>query len=165
MAGNDRWEEPLPTITGRAWAFGMALSGADLLSARFAAAAPATARRHLFADLDVSFADRLGPGDVLIADAYRGSDGEARPALAALAAAGVVALVARTFDAAIDDAALAVRVVPVELDAPAFIHTGDRIRIDLDAGKVVNLSSGDRAAIKNLDEARRAALRALFARA
>jgi len=44
----------------------------------------------------------------------------------------------------------------------AFVHTGDRIRIDLEAAKIVNLSSGDRAALRGLDERRRAALRALL---
>ncbi len=161
--GERQWEEPLPTLTGRAWAFGIQLVATDVLPARFASAGAHAARAHLFADLDASLASRLSPGDVIVADEQRGTVDAAGPALAALAAAGVVAVVAHRFDPAVGDAALAAGLVAVTLDAPAFIHTGDRVRIDLDAAKVVNLSSGDRAAIRNLDDAYRAALRAMYA--
>jgi 3-isopropylmalate dehydratase small subunit len=153
------WETPLPTLTGRAWAFGTRLAAHDVLPARFATANPAAARRHLFADLDAGLAARLAPGDVVVAEEH---DDAAGPALAALQAAGVVALVGRTFPPTLERAALAAGIVTVALDAPHFVHTGDRLRIDLEAAKVVNLSSGDRAAIRNLDERRRAALRAMF---
>ena len=157
------WEEPLPTLTGRAWAFGIGLAASDVLPPRFARESPATAAAHLFGDVDATLAARLAPGDVIVAEEQRGDATVSPPALAALAAAGVIALVARQFDAAVVDAALAAGVTAVTLDAPAFIHTGDRVRIDLDAGKIVNLSSGDRAAIRNLDDGYRAALRMLFA--
>lgn len=156
------WERPLPTLTGRAWAFGMQLAATDVLPARFAAAGPSVSRRHLFADLDAGLAARLGAGDIVVAEEHEGTPAAARAALVALRAAGVVALVGRRFAPALEDGALAAGLVAVVLDAPTFIHTGDRIRIDLEAAKVVNLSSGDRAAIRNLDEPRRTALRAML---
>jgi 3-isopropylmalate dehydratase small subunit len=152
------WEEPLPTLTGRAWAFGIVLGIADLLPARYADLPPAEASRHVLRDLDAGLAARMRRGDVITVVDLRGA-GDAAAAFAALRHLGIVALVARRYDAGIEDAALAARIVPVALDAPAFIHTGDRLRIDLEAAKIVNLSSGDRAAIRNLDDARRAALR------
>lgn len=155
------WEEPLPTLTGRAWAFGMVLTAADALPDRFAALPPAEAARRVFTDLDAALASRLTSGDVVVVEELRGAAG-GEAAFAALRAAGVVAIVARRFDAGVEDAVLAAGVVAVSLDAPAFIHTGDRVRIDLEAAKIVNLSSGDRAAVRNLDDHRRAALRALL---
>lgn len=155
------WEEPLPTLTGRAWAFGMVLTAADALPARHAALAPAEAARHVFADLDPTLAARLRAGDVIVTDEVRGAP-DARAAFVALRAAGVVAIVARRYEPGVEDVVLAGGVVAVSLDAPAFIHTGDRVRIDLEAAKIVNLSSGDRAAVRNLDEPRRQALRALL---
>lgn len=168
MAGNGGdpqrdWQEPLPTLTGRAWAFGMQLAATDVLPARFATMTTTDARAKLFADVDPTFAARLAAGDVIVADAQRAGE-STRLASAALAVAGVVALVAREFDAAVTAAAFAAGIVPVTLDAPAFIHTGDRVRIDLDAAKIVNLSSGDRAAIRNLDDAFGNAIRAMLAR-
>jgi 3-isopropylmalate dehydratase small subunit len=140
----------------------MRLAATDVLPTRFANAAAAVARRHLFADLDAGLAARLARGDVLVVEEHTGTMDDARAAFTALALAGVTTLVARAFGAGIESAALASGIVPVTLDAPAFIHTGDRVRVDLDAAKIVNLSSGDRAAIRNLGDERRAALRTLF---
>ena len=155
------WEEPLPTLTGRAWAFGMVLSSADLLPARYADLPPPEARRYVLHDLDVALAARMRGGDVVAVEDLRAAPGAAA-AFTALRQIGIAALVARRYEAGIEEAALAARIVPVALDAPAFIHTGDRLRIDLEAAKIVNLSSGDRAAIRNLDDTRRAVLRDLF---
>lgn len=157
------WEETLPTLTGRAWAFGTRLDATHVLPSRFAAMSARGARPHLFADLAPSLAAAIVPGDVVVAEEHDGTAAAALPALGALHAAGVVALVGRAFAPSIERAALTAGIVTVTLDAPAFIHTGDRLRIDLEAAKVVNLSSGDRAAIRDLDEPRRAALRAMLA--
>jgi len=160
--GRPEWEEPLPTLTVRAWAFGTVLAATDVLPARFAVLTDREARAHLFADVDAGLAARLAPADVLVAEEHHGDDQAARPALAALRVAGVVALVGRRLSASITRAADAIGIVAVTVDAPAFIHTGDRLRIDLEAAKIVNLSSGDRAAIRNLTDAYRVVLRTLF---
>jgi 3-isopropylmalate dehydratase small subunit len=154
------WEEPLPTLTARAWAFGMALAPTDVLPSRYGDLPAREAARHVFGDLDAGLAARLAAGDAIVVDEVRGPVSSAP--FAALHAAGVVAIVARRYDDGVDTAALAARVVPVALDAPAFVHTGDRVRIDLEAAKIVNLSSGDRAALRGLDDRRRAALRAFL---
>lgn len=158
------WEEALPTITARAWSFGMPLAATQVLPRRFAAATAAAARTHLFADLDAALAARLGPGDVLVAEEHAGDDDAAAPALAALQAAGVRALIGRRAAPAVERAALAHGVLVLVVDAPASVRTGDRLRIDLDAAKIANLSSGDRAPIRNLGEAYRAAIRDLLER-
>jgi 3-isopropylmalate dehydratase small subunit len=142
----------------------MRLTSTDILPARFATASAAAARQYLFADLDGALAARIAPGDVVVAEVHHGTADAAAAALAALRASGVVAMAAREFAPAVEAAALAAGIVTVALDAPAFIHTGDRLRIDLEAAKVVNLSSGDRVAIRNLTDERRAALRAMFER-
>ena len=169
-AAGGPWEDPLPTLTGRAWAFGTVLAVADVLPPRFGTLVSQEAARHVFADLDGGLAARLARGDVVVVEELRptvaaaaADDGDAAltaAAFAALRAAGVVATVARLYGRALEEAALAAGIVPVTLDAPAFIHTGDRVRIDLEAAKIVNLSSGDRAAIRNLDDVRRNAVRA-----
>lgn len=158
------WDEPLPTLEGRAWWFGLRIDAAQILAPSCSGLPPAEARTHLFADVDASIAARFVEGDVLVAEEYGGAVSGVRPALAALGAAGVRALIGRVvpapFVAAADESGLAVLV----LDAPSFAHTGDRLRLDLDAAKVVNLSSGDRAPVRNLDEATRARLRLTLAR-
>jgi hypothetical protein len=49
------------------------------------------------------------------------------------------------------------------LDAPESIRTGQTVRVDIDGGRVVNLSSGDRYPIRNLGEELLATLRARLA--
>jgi hypothetical protein len=157
-------EEPLPTLEGRAWCFGLRLDAAEILAPTDAGRSPSAARARLFAALDASLAARLADGDVVVAEEYAGEPPYVAPALAALGAAGVQALlgrvVPRAFVAAAEEHGLAALV----LDTPSFVHTGDRVRLDLDAAKVVNLSSGDRAPIRNLDDVGRARMRVALTR-
>jgi len=153
-------KDRLPMLDGRALSFGLELSAADILAEPFATLAPAEARGHLFARLDATLGQRLGAGDVIVVEDLSGAASTAHPAMAALAAAGVTAIVARRIAAPVTEAAHAQNLVTLLVDTPSFLHTGDRVRLDLDAAKIVNLSSGDRVAIRNLDDDERAWLRA-----
>lgn len=157
-------EERLPTLDGRALCFGLELTAADILAESLAPLAPSEARQHLFADVDATLARRLGAGDVIVAEELSGAASTARPAMAALAAAGVTAIVARRLAVPVRLAADAQDLVTLLVDTPSFLHTEDRVRLDLDAAKIVNLSSGDRVAIRNLDDAERARLLLALAR-
>ena len=156
-------DEPLPTLEGRALCFGLELDAAQILGPAAAHDTPDDACRHLFATVDPDLAGRLAADDVIVAEEIAGTPETARPALAALAAAGVRALVARQFASDIMSAAQAYGIVTLVVEAPSFLRTHDRVRLDLDAGKVVNLSSGDRAAICKFADDERARLRAALA--
>lgn len=156
-------EDRLPTLDGRALSFGLELGAADILAESFVTLSPAEARRHLFASLDAALGQRLGAGDVIVAEELSGIASTAHPAMAALAAAGVTAIVARRIAVPVTEAAHAQNLVTLLVDTPSFLHTGDRVRLDLDAAKIVNLSSGDRVAIRNLDDDERAWLQAALA--
>ena len=77
----------------------------------------------------------------------------AAAAARALAAAGVIAVVAGSFAEGFAEAVLAAGVPPLEVDAPAIFHSGQRMRLNLEAGTIANLSSGDRQPIRNLTDA------------
>ena len=100
-----------------------------------------------------TLAQRLAPGDVLVAGHNLGCGEGGAPAAAALAAAGLGAVVAASFAAAFDEALLALDVPALAVDAPAIFHTGQQLRINLEAGTIANLSSGDRQPIRNLTDA------------
>ncbi|HZP40425.1 MAG TPA: 3-isopropylmalate dehydratase small subunit [Candidatus Binatia bacterium] len=155
---------PLPVLTGRAWAFADGLTAADILPARFAALPAAAAARRLFADLDATLAAAFRRGDVLVAGQHLGAGAEGPAAARALAAAGVIAIVAQSFAPGFDEAVLAAGLPPLEVDAPAVFHTGQRLRVNLEAGTIANLSSGDRQPVRNLTDALVARLRAVFGR-
>jgi 3-isopropylmalate dehydratase small subunit len=161
---DQRGEPRLPVLTGRAWTFIDDLAAADILPSRFAALSPPDAARQLFTDLDPTLAERFGAGDVLVAgqNLGRGPGGEA--AARALAAAGVIAVVAGSLAPGFADAALAAGLVPLEVDAPAIFHTGARMRLNLEAGTIANLSSGDRQPVRNLSDELLARLRERFGR-
>ena len=159
-------EDALPTLEGRALAFGLAVSVEDILAPAHAQLAPHECRAHLFARIDPTLSSRLATGDVIVAAEFRGEGVLARTAIAALAAAGATALIAERFAPGVLDAAAPMGLVALLTDTPSFLRTNDRVRLDLDAGKIVNLSSGDRAAIRNAGSAtERATLRATLTRA
>ena len=157
-------ERRVPVLTGRAWAFADNLSAGDILPSRFAALPAAEAAGRLFADLDAALAGELRPGDVLVGGQQLGAGPGGPEAARALAAAGVVAVVAGSFAADFAEAALGAGLAPPEVDAPAIFHTGQRMRLNLEAGTIANLSSGDRLPVRNLTEALLERLRALLGR-
>ena len=124
----------------------------------------AEAACRLFADLDAGLAARFAAGDVLVAGQNLGWGGDGSPAARALAAAGVIAVVAGGFARGFADAVLAAGVPALEVDAPAIFHTGQRLRLNLEGGVIANLSSGDRLPVRNLSEELLEALRARLAR-
>jgi 3-isopropylmalate/(R)-2-methylmalate dehydratase small subunit len=159
LGGAGAGEPRLPVLAGRAWTFADRLTAADILPPRFAALSPNDAAPRLFADLDATLAARLEPGDILVAGhELGGGDGGPRAALA-LAAAGLIAVVAGSFAPGFADVVLSAGLPPLEVDAPAIFHTGQRLRINLEAGIIANLSSGDRLPVRNLTEAMIEALR------
>src|SRR6185369_8068221 len=113
---------------------------------------------------DTTIGVPLGENDVVVAEEIVGTRGLAESTLAALASAGILALVAGRFAPCIRLAAQAHGIPTLVVDTPSFLRTGDRVRLDLDAAKIVNLSSGDRAAIRNLDDTGRAEVLAILAR-
>jgi 3-isopropylmalate/(R)-2-methylmalate dehydratase small subunit len=158
-------EVRLPVLTGRAWAFADRLAAADILPARFARLPAAEGARRLFADLDAALAGQLRPGDVLVAGQHLGGGAGGTEAARALAAAGMIAVVAGSFAPGFAEAVLAAGLPPLEVDAPAIFHTGQRMRLNIEAGTIANLSSGDRQPVRNLSEDLLERLRALARRA
>lgn len=155
-------ERPLrvPVRSGRAWSFTDNLRAADVLPLRFGTLAPADAARRLFGDLDATLAGRLRPGDVLVAGYNLGLGDGGAAAAAALGAAGFGAVVAASFAAGFEEALWSAGVPALAVDAPAIFHTGQVLRINVEAGTIANLSSGDRQPIRNLTDALLERLRA-----
>ena len=160
MSGTIDPDARVPTLFGVALTFADYLAARDVLPARFAAVADGAA--HLFADLDAGLAARIEPGTVLVAGHRTGHGDDGAAAARALAAAGFVAVVAASFADGFDEHCLAGGLAPLEVDAPFVFHTGQRVRINCEAGTIANLSSGDRQPIRNASERLLARLRALL---
>jgi 3-isopropylmalate/(R)-2-methylmalate dehydratase small subunit len=150
--------DSLPVVTGDAWVF------ADFLEAR--AVAPPEIRdlgeaaRALFRDLDPDLAAKIRRGDLLVAGSEFACGPGGAHVARTLRRAGIAAVIARSF--AIEFAAEAVDVgLPaIVVDETQMIRSGDRLRLDIEGRRIVNLSSGDRYPIRDLPEDVVEALRA-----
>jgi len=145
------WPERCPIITGRAWAFGLDVT-ADLIvpPERLSDAAP---ERYLMTPIDPAFPGRLEPGDIIVGGGGFAAGANDPRLVRAIIDAGVAALVAFSFDTTFARLALAEGLIAVEVNESLAIHTGARLRVDLEGTRVVNLSSGDRYPIRNVSDA------------
>jgi 3-isopropylmalate/(R)-2-methylmalate dehydratase small subunit len=139
-----------PVLTGSAWALGLGVTAEMILPrAHRAATAPV---RYLMTPIDPDFPTRIAPGDIVVGgeDFAAGTDDDA--GVRALLAAGIAATVASSFDPQFARFALARGLPAVEVNESLAIHTGERLRVDIEGARVVNMSSGDRYPIRNVDE-------------
>jgi len=140
-----------PILTGRAWALGLDVTAALILPpARRTVARP---ELFLMTPIDPDFPSRVAAGDILVGggDFAAGTDDDS--GVRAMLGAGVAALVAYSFDPLFARFALERGLPAVEVNESLAIHTGARLRVDLEGSRVVNLSSGDRYPIRNVDDA------------
>ena len=157
-------ERRIGTHSGRAWTFADHLSAAEILPLRYADMAAVEAAHHLFGDLDPSLAATVEEDDVLVAGHGLGRGQGGLAAAKALRVGGFRAVVAASFADGFDEALLAVALPPLVVDAPATFHTGNRLRINFEAGTIANLSSGDRQPVRNLNDVLLERLRDLIGR-
>ena len=100
---------------------------------------------HCMEDIDADFVKRVQPGDILVADENFGCGSSREHAPVSIGAAGVSAVVAASFARIFYRNALNVG-LPIVV-CPAAAHearSGDRLRVDLSAGTVENLTQGTR---------------------
>jgi 3-isopropylmalate/(R)-2-methylmalate dehydratase small subunit len=102
---------------------------------------PGELARHVLEDLDPGFAARVQRGDLLVAGHNFGCGSSREQAPLALKAAGVACVVARSFARIFYRNAINIGLPVVE--APGHvIETGQRVRVDLEAGTVTNEATG-----------------------
>ena len=63
-----------------------------------------------------------------------------------------MAVVASSFDPIFSQHARAAALPLVEIYEALALHTGESLRVDLEGARIVNMSSGNRYPIRNLDE-------------
>jgi 3-isopropylmalate/(R)-2-methylmalate dehydratase small subunit len=140
--------DEIPYLVGRACCLGDDVGSAKILSANSGDGHPGG-----HADLQAihpELAGRLARGDFIVAGLAFGA-GEATNASArALKLASVGAVIARSFGAEFFRAAVHVGLPALEVEETGAIKNGDRLRVDIEGHKVVNLSSGDRYVIRNI---------------
>ena len=99
--------------------------------------------KHVMEDIDPSFASEVSKGDIIVAGRNFGCGSSREQAPRALKAAGVAAIVAKSYARIFYRSSFNVGLPLVECDTDG-IADGDSIEIDFDSGAVVNLKTGVR---------------------
>ena len=97
--------------------------------------------KHVMEDIDPKFASEVKKGDVIVAGRNFGCGSSREQAPRALKAAGVSAIVAKSYARIFYRSSFNVGLPLVECDTDG-ISDGDMIEIDLDSGEVVDRSTG-----------------------
>jgi len=147
MTDSARHLDELPYLVGRAWRLGDRVRAEHIL-------APQHAETELVGAADVlagvAPALTLQPGDFLVAGVDFGIGAATRGTARALRRIGAGAVIARSFGEEFFRCALHVGLPALQVEETEAIKTGDRLRVDVEGHKVVNLSSGDRYVIRNV---------------
>ena len=97
---------------------------------------PEELARHCMEDLDDDFSKRIKPGDILVAGSNFGCGSSREHAPLAIKYAGISCVVAKSFARIFYRNAINIG-LPI-LTSNAQIDTGDKLTIDLTAGKIIN---------------------------
>ncbi|MGJ3230875.1 MAG: 3-isopropylmalate dehydratase [Oceanicaulis sp.] len=132
---------------GTAWVFGDRID-TDLLAPGYAMKkGPAELAKHTLEAVDPDFAARVKPGDMVVAGSDFGIGSSREQAAISLKTLGVSAVIAKSFARIFYRNAINIGLPAVQLDPEGRIAAGDRLRLDLEAGKLENLTRGESFAV------------------
>lgn len=131
-------------IKGRTWKFGADVDTDAIIPARYLNTSdPAELAKHVMEDADPAFPQKVKPGDIIVADKNFGCGSSREHAPIAIKAAGVEAVIAksyaRIFYRNAFNIGLAIFESPEAVDG---IEEGDEVKIDVDRGVITNLTKG-----------------------
>jgi 3-isopropylmalate/(R)-2-methylmalate dehydratase small subunit len=131
-------------LQGRTWIYGDNVDTDVIIPARYLNVSTAEElATHCMEDLDAQFAKAVQPGDVIVAGENFGCGSSREHAPLAIKGAGVSCVVARSFARIFYRNAINVG-LPI-LESPAAVEgveSGHQLAIDLEAGRIQNLTTG-----------------------
>ncbi|MEJ2210939.1 MAG: 3-isopropylmalate dehydratase small subunit [Anaerolineae bacterium] len=131
-------------LSGNTWKYGDNINTDVILPARYLnMSTPEELAPHCLEDLDAGFAAAVEPGDVIVAGENFGCGSSREHAPLSIKAAGVGCVVARSFARIFFRNAVNIG-LPI-LACPAAVDEvtgGQRLEIDLESGRILNLSTG-----------------------
>ncbi|MBI5741372.1 MAG: 3-isopropylmalate dehydratase small subunit [Nitrospirae bacterium] len=137
-------------LKGRVWKFGDNIDTDAIIPARYLNTSdPAELAKHVMEDADRDFPSKVKAGDLIVADANFGCGSSREHAPIAIKAAGVQAVVAKSFARIFYRNAFNIGLPIFESDeASGKIQEGDQIEIDADRGVIRNVSRSEEYAAK-----------------
>jgi 3-isopropylmalate/(R)-2-methylmalate dehydratase small subunit len=130
---------------GRVWKFGSNVDTDVIIPARYLNTSdPSELAKHVMEDADKDFPTKVSPGDIIIADSNFGCGSSREHAPIALKAAGIQAVIAKSFARIFYRNAFNIGLPIFELKGAAEgISEGDEIEIDADRGIIRNISKSE----------------------
>jgi len=131
-------------LTGTAHKYGRDVDTDVIIPARYLNTSdPTELAKHCMEDLDAGFVAKVKPGDILVAEENFGCGSSREHAPISIKAAGVSAIVATSFARIFYRNAINTGLPIVESrEAVNGVRDGDTLTIDLDAGQLINESTG-----------------------
>ncbi|OHD54341.1 MAG: 3-isopropylmalate dehydratase small subunit [Spirochaetes bacterium GWF1_49_6] len=129
---------------GKTWKYGDNIDTDKIIPARYLNTSdPAELAKHCLEDEDVTFAGKVGAGDILVAGENFGSGSSREHAPIAIKECGVSVVIAKSFARIFFRNAINIA-LPVIEDAEIVndVQTGDEIEIDFDRGNAKNITKG-----------------------
>ena len=132
-------------MRGKAHVFGDDVNTDEIIPARYLNSIdPAFLARHCMEDTDAEFTKKVRPGDVLVAGENFGCGSSREHAPIAIKAAGVACVVAESFARIFFRNSINIGLPIIACpDAVDDISPGDDLEIDLAAGRLRNLTTGN----------------------
>ena len=129
---------------GKAHRYGRDVDTDVIIPARYLNTSdPAELAKHAMEDLDTTFVERVQPGDIIVAEENFGCGSSREHAPIAIKAAGVDAVIAKSFARIFYrnaiNTGLAILECPEEVDA---IKMGDTVSVDTETGTIVDETTG-----------------------
>jgi 3-isopropylmalate/(R)-2-methylmalate dehydratase small subunit len=129
---------------GRVWKYGDDVNTDVIFPGRFTyqIMEPAEMAKHALEDLDPGFAKNVKPGDIIVAGKNFGCGSSREQAAACLRAAGVQAVIAKSFARIYFRNAINLGLAVLQCaEASDALRTGDEIEVDFPRGRII---SGER---------------------
>ena len=132
-------------LKGKVWKFGVNIDTDAIIPARYLNTSdPQELAKHLMEDADKDFPSKVKAGDLIIADANFGCGSSREHAPIAIKAAGIHAVVAKSFARIFYRNAFNIGLPIFESEeAPEKISEGDEIEVDADNGIIRNITKGE----------------------
>lgn len=130
-------------MSGRAWVFGDDVDTDALAPGPYMKSGIDELARHCLESLDARFASEVHAGDVVVAGRNFGTGSSREQAPQALLHLGVAALLAESFAGLFHRNALNLGLPALVCADAQRIRAGDRLRVDPQAGRIENLSTGE----------------------
>lgn len=132
----------MKNIQGKVWYFGDNIDTDLIIAARYLNTSdPKELALHVMEDADEDFVNKMQKGDIIVAGENFGCGSSREHAPIALKAAGISAVIAKSFARIFYRNSFNMGLPIFELDKSDEIKEGEEVKIEPDSGNITNLSS------------------------